>query len=185
VTINVGSWDCSKVVNFSNAFRGCKAAEYIPVSGWNTSSATNLSSVFRECYKIDALDLSGWDVSKATDLRYAFSDCKALTYLDLRGWNLSKVTMMDCMFYGVTSLVDLYLGPNFFTFAATSSLNSVDFSSVTKWSKAAARLSLYTNIYDRKSGGLDEMTITLPESVKSYFTSDELSTIVNKGYIIS
>ena len=110
--LDVSNWDTSKVTNMLNLFYDCYVLDGLDVSKWNTSQVTNMCGVFNDCYALDDLDVSGWDTSKVTDMRWMFENCQKLSKIDASNWDTSKVKYMISMLYGLSSLVELRLGPN-------------------------------------------------------------------------
>ena len=110
--LDVSNWDTSKVTNMLDLFYDCYVLDGLDVSKWNTSQVTNMCGVFNDCYALDKLDVSGWDTSKVTDMRWMFENCQKLSKIDVSNWDTSKVKYMINMLYGLSSLVELRLGPN-------------------------------------------------------------------------
>jgi surface protein len=79
----------------------------LDLSSWDTSKVTDLTYCFQGCSALQSLDLSSWDTSKVTDLTYCFQGCSALQSLDLSSWDTSKVTSLFHCFEGCSALQDL------------------------------------------------------------------------------
>ena len=94
-SIDLSSFDTSKVTSMSSMFAQCKTNS-LDLSSFNTSNVTDMSGMFSSC-KVQSLDLSSFDTSKVTDMGSMFAGCKAQS-LDLRSFNTSKVTNMSFMF---------------------------------------------------------------------------------------
>jgi hypothetical protein len=63
-SLNLSSWDVSKVQVFENMFMQTAIPSTIGISGWKTTSATNMKSMFRGSGTgAAALDLRGWCVN--------------------------------------------------------------------------------------------------------------------------
>ena len=86
------------------------------------------------------------------------------------------------MFSSCSNLTSLILGPSFFK---TSKYNGVDFRDCTKWTNDTVVTSLVTNSYDRKSAGLNTMTLQLSTNTKAALTDEQKATITAKGYTIA
>jgi surface protein len=84
---------------FSNMFRDCKNLISLDLSNWNIPNATTMDSMFRYCTSLTSLDVSNFNTSNVTGMSYMFSDCYSLTNIDLSSFDTSNVTKMDNMFY--------------------------------------------------------------------------------------
>ena len=96
-SIDLSSFDTSKVTNMSNMFRNSQATS-LDLSSFDTSNITDMSNMFRDS-QATSLDLSSFDTSKVTDMSFMFDGSKA-TSLDLSNFDTSKVTDMSFMFGG-------------------------------------------------------------------------------------
>ena len=105
-SIDLSSFDTSKVTDMSYMFRESVATEIKGLENFNTSKVTNMSYMFSDT-KATTLDLSNFDTSNVTDMLYMFKGSKATT-LDLSNFNTSKVTSMVGMFsYSKATTLDL------------------------------------------------------------------------------
>ena len=107
-SLDVSSFDTSKVTNMSGMFGQC-AINSIDVSSFNTSKVTDMTRIFINCDNLTSLDLSNFDTSNITDMHHMFSGCANLTSLTLSNFNTSNVTNMYYMFEGCASLESLDL----------------------------------------------------------------------------
>ena len=138
-SLDVSHFDTSKVTNMAYMFYDCDNLENLDVSNFNTSNVTNMEGLFGYCKKLTSLDVSHFDTSKVTNMIAMFSECSNLTTLDLSNWdtsNLEKISNFSTstirsdgtyvshvgsgMFSGMSSLVELKLGPNFNTSKVTN-----------------------------------------------------------------
>ena len=90
-------------------FYGCSSLTSLDLSSFNTSKVKNMSSMFEGCSSLTSLDLSGFNTSKITTMSGMFEGCSSLTSLDLSNFNTSSVTNMDYMFKNCSSLISLDL----------------------------------------------------------------------------
>ena len=73
-TLDVSTWDTSKVENMSHMFHLDGSLTLLDVSNWNTSKVKDMNSMFyRDHYSqssshIFDLDVSNWDVTQVTDM---------------------------------------------------------------------------------------------------------------------
>lgn len=63
VSLDLRSFDTSKVKNMSNMFHGCESLESLDVSSFNTSEVVDMTSMFEGCVRLESLDLSKFDIS--------------------------------------------------------------------------------------------------------------------------
>ncbi|TFU93465.1 BspA family leucine-rich repeat surface protein [Barnesiella sp. WM24] len=103
-TLDLSSFDTSKVVNMSLMFGYCSDLTTLDLSSFDTSKVVNMSGMFEGCSALSTLNLSSFDTSNVTNMREMFSDCTELTTLDLSSFDTSKVTDMEAMFVGCDSL---------------------------------------------------------------------------------
>ena len=115
-------------------------------------------------------------------MSYMFYNCGQLTSLDLSSFDTSAVTNMDYMFGACRSLTSLILGPSFFK---RKNVAYIDFSDSTKWTNDTVVTSLVTNSYDRKTAGLNTVTLKLSANTKAALTNEQKATITAKGYTIA
>ncbi len=101
-SIDLSSFDTSKVTDMSSMFLDCKV-QSLDLSSFDTRNVKNMCEMFREC-KAQSIDLSSFDTSNVTDMSEMFRDCK-VQYIDLRSFNASSVSYMECMFYGCDALI--------------------------------------------------------------------------------
>ena len=94
-TLNLSSFDTSKVTNMSAMFGDIKATT-LNLSSFDTSNVTDMSSMFANS-KATTLDLSSFDTSKVTDMNGMFYGSQA-TILDISNFDTSNVTDMGNMF---------------------------------------------------------------------------------------
>lgn len=77
-TLDLSSFDTSKVVNMSGMFEGCSALSTLNLSSFDTSNVTNMREMFSDCTELTTLDLSSFDTSKVTDMEAMFVGCDSL-----------------------------------------------------------------------------------------------------------
>ena len=138
-SIDLNSFDTSKVTNMSDMFQSSKATT-LDLSSFNTSNVTNMSSMFFGS-QATILDVSNFDTSKVIYMNYMFYNSQATT-LDISGFNTSNVTNMSYMFYNsqattldvshfdtskVTNMSNMFQGSQ----VTTLDLSSFDTSNVT------------------------------------------------------
>ena len=102
---DIGSWDVSRIKDFSNLFdnrRNPNALSFnSSLAKWDTSRATDMSSMFQGASSFDS-DLSLWNVGNVKHMPSMFSHANSFNS-DVSSWNVGKVTNMIGMFYHASS----------------------------------------------------------------------------------
>ena len=118
-TLNLSSFDTSKVTNMSNMFAHMRHLTALNLSNFNTSQVTDMGYMFEDMPNLTTLNLSSFDTSKVTNMGAMFEGMSGLTTLNLSNFDTSKVTNMGYMFSGMSNLTTLDLS-NFDTSQVTS-----------------------------------------------------------------
>ena len=136
-SIDVSSFNTSKVTNMNIMFQGCTTLTNINgLNRWNTSNATDMGNMFALCFKLTNLDVSSFNTSNVTNMAGMFKMCFDLTSINVSGFNTSNVTNMGGMFNSCSSLTSIDVS-NFNTsnvtnmnlmFDGCSKLTSIDVS---------------------------------------------------------
>ena len=106
-SIDISSWNTSKVTSMGYMLNGCRSLTSIDLSKWNTSNVTNMQYIFAYCSSLASIDISNWNISSVTNMEGIFYNCSSLTSIDLSKWNTSKVTSMGYMFADCGSLTTI------------------------------------------------------------------------------
>ena len=85
-------------------FNGCSSLTTLDLSSFNTSKVTNMKTMFQNCSSLTTLNLSNFNTSSVTNMTYMFNKCSSLTDLNLSGFNTSKVVDMSRMFSECSTL---------------------------------------------------------------------------------
>lgn len=176
----IETWDTSSVVSLAGFFSACKLNKTPNLSKWNTENVTNLDG-FLAGNSVTDIDLSSWNVSNVTSIMGFLSNMSSLQNVNLLGWNLCKVEKIS-MFDWNTNIKTLKLGERFFS---SPYITEVSFKLLGKWTNDSVKLSLVTNLYDRKANGLPDLTLVLHANTKKVLTEDDIATMTAKGYIIA
>ena len=96
ISLDLSSFDTSKVTNMSGMFSGSQATS-LDLSSFDTSKVTNMNSMFSES-QATSLDLLSFNTINVTKMTYMFYG-SAATSLDLSSFDTSNVTNMSNMFY--------------------------------------------------------------------------------------
>ncbi|KAG7340999.1 fibronectin domain containing protein [Nitzschia inconspicua] len=92
----IGTWDVSKVTDFSMAFYNSNFNE--PINDWNTSNATTMVCMFRGAHVFNQ-NIGSWNVSNVTDMSEMFDGAKSFEGGNIGLWDVSNVSNMSKMFY--------------------------------------------------------------------------------------
>ena len=211
-SIDVSNWDTSNVTDMRSMFNSCSSLTSLDVSNFDTSNVTDMRSMFNSCSSLTSLDVSNFDTSNVTDMADMFMNLDSLRSLNISNFDTRKVIILtgNINFISSSSLLTLdmsgdnftlenvtsfgrgllntpklrtlKLGKNFFkTHESVTSLSL----SYQYWTDSSVKLSLVTNLYDRKANGLPDLTLTLHDNTKKVLSEDDIATITAKGYIIA
>lgn len=200
------------IEDFTDLFYGCRSLTSIDVSKWVTSKATRMRKMFNGCFSLTSLDVSNFDTSNVTDMGGMFEDLNSLQKLDISNFDTRKVTLIKGTYGFISSdsllildmsgdnftfenvksfgryianapkLRTLKLGKNFFKMHESITSLSLSYP---YWTDSSVKLSLVTNLYDRKANGLPDLTLTLHATTKKVLSEDDMAAITAKGYIIA
>ena len=124
ISLNLSSFDTSKVTTMKYMFSYCSGLTSLDVSNFDTSNVTDMTQMFSACNNLTSLDLSNFDTSNVTSMKYIFGTSDSLppmklSFINLNSFNTSAVTTMYGMFYNCSGLTSLDLS-NFDTSNVTS-----------------------------------------------------------------
>lgn len=176
----IETWDTSSVVSLAGFFYGSNIKKEPDLSKWNTENVTDLSYFLYGNANLTNIDLSSWNVSNVTNMKSFLANIASLQNVNLLGWNLCKVKDLS-IFNGDRNIKTLKLGEGFFS---SPYITKVSFN-LEKWTDDSVKLSLLTNLYDRKANGLPDLTLTLHANTKKVLSEDDMAAITAKGYIIA
>ena len=175
------SWNVSNVKVLTHFASYCDLRK-VNLTRWETTNLQNIDFLFFRNLKLTDVDLSGWNVSNVTSASNFLEMCGELGSLNLLGWDLCKVQNLKNFICNSTKIETLKLGTNFFS---SPFITNVSFSTLQKWTNDSVKLSLVTNLYDRKANGLPDLTLTLHANTKKVLSEDDIAAITAKGYIIA
>ena len=176
--------DTRNVTDMGSLFRGCSALTSIDVSKWDTRNVTDMNDMFNRIDSMQSLNISNFDTRKAkVGGNYGFMSSDNLRSLDMSGDNFTLESTTNWN-RGIQTpnLRTLKLGKNFFK--THESIKSLSFS-YQYWTDSSVRLSLVTNLYDRKANGLPDLTLLLSKQTKAVLSEDDFAAMTAKGYIIA
>lgn len=103
--VDFNDLEVSTVEDMSNLFENTHFTS-INVSSWNTSRVTNMDNMFWFAENLVSIsDLSKWTVDSVTSMSGMFGNCQKLREVNgLDSWNTENVTKMNRMFFNDTEL---------------------------------------------------------------------------------
>ena len=176
--------DTRKFEDVQCMFYGCSALTSLDISKWDTSNVTSMDDMFQHIDSMQSLNISNFDTRKASvGGGYGFMSSSSLRSLDMSGDNFTLENTTNWN-RGIQTpqLRTLKLGKNFFK--THESIKSLSLS-YQYWTDSSVRLSLVTNLYDRRANGLPDLTLTLHANTKKVLTEEDLAAMTAKGYIIA
>ena len=66
------------LTNTSFMFSDCSSLESIDLSSFNTTKVTNMSSMFSDCSSLESIDLSSFNAINVADMSWMFTNCSSL-----------------------------------------------------------------------------------------------------------
>lgn len=132
-SIDLSNFDTSNVTNMARMFRDSGFVT-LNLSNFNTSNVTNMETMFFGNINLESLDVSNFDTSNVTNMYAMFASNSKLKNLNLCSFNTYKVEDMAYMFAETYSLEHIYVGPNWNTSQADTSImfSNSNIKSVTK-----------------------------------------------------
>ena len=109
ISIDLSSFNSSKVNNMSNMFRDCEKLQIINFTSINTRKVVNMKCMFFGCKALNSLDLSPFNTNKVIDMSEMFTNCSSLQSLNLKSFKVKNVINMTSMFSYCSSLISLDL----------------------------------------------------------------------------
>lgn len=122
-SLNLSSWNTSKVKNFRGTFSGMHSLKFNEsIGNLNTASATNMSMMFQYCLQfVDIAFGSRFVTNNVTDMSGMFNYCEKLVEIDMSYFNTRKVNNFNKVasnnttpiFDSCPSLAIIHVGANF------------------------------------------------------------------------
>ena len=107
-SLDLSSFNTSKVVSFSYMFSGCsKLTSITGISTWKNNEASKMDFMFAYDGALKTVDLSNFTTPVVTDMSYMFVYDANLTSLDLSKFDTSQVDNFSYMFAGCTNLTSI------------------------------------------------------------------------------
>lgn len=121
--LDLSTFDTRNVTDMKRMFSTNQNIEFINFgNNFYTNKVTDMSLMFLNCSKLKELDLSTFYTSNVTNMQKMFNNCEELTSLDLSSFDTRNVTDMSLMFSGDNKLTVIYVGQNWVTDKANTTL---------------------------------------------------------------
>ena len=92
-TLNLSSFNTSKVIDMSYMFQGLNRLESIDLSNFDTSNVTKMESMFKGLNRLESIDLSSFDTSNVTNMGEMFAGDTQLSNIFVSNkWSISKLS---------------------------------------------------------------------------------------------
>jgi surface protein len=105
ISIDLSSFNSSKVNNMRYMFHGCTNLRYINFTNIITKNVYNMERIFYSCYKLNYLDLSNFDTRNVIYTDFMFYNAKNLEKIIFsENFKTINVINMDYMFYSCKNL---------------------------------------------------------------------------------
>ena len=114
-SLNVSSFDTSKVRGMGNMFFGDEKLVSLDLSNFNTQSLTNMDKMFYGMSNLTNLNISSFDTSNVTNMNALFYGMANIENIDISNFNTRYITNMSYMFSGMHKLKQLQLPATFDT----------------------------------------------------------------------
>ena len=108
-SIDLSSFNSSKVTNTGFMFYNCPSLEFINFSSFNTENVDNMNCMFYGCSKLKSINLSSFITSKVYNINSMFAGCSSLRSIDLSTFDTKKVRNMQFLFARCLSLISIDL----------------------------------------------------------------------------
>lgn len=185
-TLDISSWDTRNATSMANMFNGFNGAKNIIVGpNFKTTQCTNLANFYHGCTNLTNPPYI--DTSNCIQLNNLFMNCQQLVEIP---WAIDAA---KCYMYNYYMLVgcpklQYVVIKNIGTTTQTNIQLAIG--STNQWGAGSTKnrqslvdtLLTYSN--DRKSKGMATATITIGAANKARLTSEEITAIEAKGYLI-
>ena len=100
--------------NCSFLFRNCTNIISIDLSSFDSSKVNNIYYMFGRCFNLEKINLNNFNTEKVTDMGYCFNKCKSLKEITFpSSFNTKNVQNMEFMFHYCETLKELSFPNNF------------------------------------------------------------------------
>ena len=103
-SIDLSSFNSTKINDMSCMFNGCSSLQSINLSSFNTTNVKYMDYMFHNCSSLKSINLSSFNTTNVNNMCCMFSGCSSLQSIDLSSFNTTNVEVMYSMFDRCSSL---------------------------------------------------------------------------------
>ena len=96
-SIDLSSFNATKVKNMSHMFDGCSSLKSIDLSSFNTSNVNDMSFMFDGCSSLKSIDLSSFDTSNVNNMKFMLFECNSLEKNNIKISNSGRKIVNEFM----------------------------------------------------------------------------------------
>ena len=119
ISLDVSSFDTSKVKGMGNMFFGDKKLTTLDLSNFDTQNLTNMDKMFYGMSNLTSLNISSFDTSKVTNMDALFYGMVNIENINISNFDTRSATTMNHMFSSMHKLKQLQLSVTFNTTGVT------------------------------------------------------------------
>ena len=119
ISLDVSSFDTSKVKGMGNMFFGDKKLTTLDLSNFDTQNLTNMDKMFYGMSNLTSLNISSFDTSKVTNMDALFYGMVNIENINISNFDTRSATTMNHMFSSMHKLKQLQLPVTFNTTGVT------------------------------------------------------------------
>ena len=120
------------MTNLSGMFSGCTNLASIDLSSFDTSKVTDMSWMFQAASSLSSVNVSSFKTSLVTTMDAMFGDCTSLTTVDISSFDTSSLTDTGFMFSDDSNLHTMKIGEKFTVPSSSTAFIMAMFSTPTK-----------------------------------------------------
>ena len=109
ISLNLSNFKTPKLIVSVFMFEKCSNLTFLNLSNFDFSETLNIYAMFLDCISLKTVIFPKLQTPKLQNIEYLFKNCKSLIYVDLSYFTTSNITHMDNAFHGCESLISLNL----------------------------------------------------------------------------
>ena len=187
--------DTSNSTDFNYMLYFNNSLTELDLSNFDTSSAEILSFMLSYCMNLVKLNVSSFNTSKVKNFSHMFNYSNKLPTLDISNFDFSNATNVVNLLGSMTELTNLTFGTNLGKGYTQKSNNYSNYRLDLSGSKLLTHeslMSVINNLYDlnltydvANGGTLYTQQLILGATNIAKLTSEEINTVVQKGWVVS
>ena len=95
-SVDLSSFDTSKVENMESMFKNCKSLVSLDLSNFKTNRVSNMNYLFSGCILLTSINIANFEVKSSCSTSDMFSNCQNLEYVNLKKFNRNGYFISDC-----------------------------------------------------------------------------------------